>query len=72
MKSYSNYKDSGVKWLGQIPQHWEVIKTSLVFDRIGSGTTPSTAISEYYDDKGKYWLQTGDLNDGVIEDTKKK
>lgn len=23
MKSYSNYKDSGVKWLGQIPQHWE-------------------------------------------------
>lgn len=24
MKSYSNYKDSGVKWLGQIPQHWEV------------------------------------------------
>lgn len=25
MKSYSNYKDSGVKWLGQIPQHWEVI-----------------------------------------------
>lgn len=25
MKSYSNYKDSGVKWLEQIPQHWEVI-----------------------------------------------
>lgn len=24
MKSYSNYKDSGVKWLGQIPQHWKV------------------------------------------------
>ena len=24
MQSYSNYKDSGVKWLGQIPQHWEV------------------------------------------------
>lgn len=24
MKSYSNYKDSGVRWLGQIPQHWEV------------------------------------------------
>lgn len=23
MKSYSNYKDSGVKWLGQIPLHWE-------------------------------------------------
>lgn len=26
MKSYSNYKDSGVKWLGQIPQHWECVE----------------------------------------------
>ena len=24
MKKYSSYKDSGVKWLGQIPSHWEV------------------------------------------------
>lgn len=31
MKSYSNYKDSGVKWLGQIPQHWEVRKIKYVF-----------------------------------------
>ena len=31
MKSYSNYKDSGVKWIGQIPQHWEVRKIKYVF-----------------------------------------
>ena len=31
MKSYSNYKDSGVKWLGQIPLHWEVRKIKYVF-----------------------------------------
>ena len=24
MERYSEYKDSGVKWLGQIPSHWEV------------------------------------------------
>ena len=24
MKRYDSYKDSGVKWLGQIPSHWEV------------------------------------------------
>ena len=21
---YSNYKDSGVEWLGAVPEHWEV------------------------------------------------
>ena len=23
---YENYKDSGVEWLGEIPEHWEVKK----------------------------------------------
>lgn len=25
MERYSEYKDSGVKWLGEIPSHWEVV-----------------------------------------------
>ena len=25
MEKYSSYKDSGVKWLGEIPSHWEVL-----------------------------------------------
>lgn len=25
MDKYSSYKDSGVKWLGKIPSHWEVV-----------------------------------------------
>ena len=25
MQRYSSYKDSGVKWLGEIPSHWEVL-----------------------------------------------
>lgn len=72
MKKYDEYKDSGVAWLGEVPRHWEVIKTSLAFQGIGSGTTPSTSKKEYYDDNGKYWLQTGDLEDGIVYDTSKK
>ena len=26
MSKYTNYKDSGIEWLGQIPTHWEVKK----------------------------------------------
>ncbi len=74
MKKYDEYKDSGVAWIGDVPKHWKVIKTSLAFQGIGSGTTPSTSKKEYYDDNGngKYWLQTGDLEDGIIYDTSKK
>ena len=25
MERYNSYKDSGVKWLGEIPSHWEIV-----------------------------------------------
>lgn len=65
-------KDSGVEWLGKIPKHWKVMKTSTAFDIIGSGTTPNTNDESNYDDCGINWLQTGDLNDGYIKETSKK
>jgi len=30
MKRYSDYKDSGVEWLGEIPEHWEVKRLKLM------------------------------------------
>lgn len=26
MKRYSEYKDSGVKWIGEIPEHWKIMR----------------------------------------------
>lgn len=73
MKRYDSYKDSGVQWIGEIPSHWEVCKCSLPIPDIGSGTTPTSTKKEYYTDDGNgyNWLQTGDLNDGVICSTSK-
>ena len=67
-------KDSGVEWIGQVPEHWEVMKTSLIYNNIGSGTTPSSSNPSFYteDSDGFFWLQTGDLNDGMISNTSKK
>lgn len=31
MERYSEYKDSGVKWLGEIPSHWEVQRLGSFF-----------------------------------------
>ena len=64
-------KDSGIQWLGQIPEGWKVLKCGLLFSTIGSGTTPKSDNPAYYSEVGQPWLQTGDLNDGYITRTNK-
>lgn len=65
-------KVSGVEWLGEIPEHWEVKKLNYCFGQIGSGTTPTSGKPEYYENGEFNWLQTGDLNDSEIFETSKK
>src|SRR5690554_1485990 len=65
-------KDSGIEWLGEIPEHWEVKKLNWSFEDIGSGTTPKADNQLYYYNGNINWLLTGDLNDGEIYDTSKK
>ena len=33
MARYSDYKDSGVQWLGEIPSHWEVVRAKYLFKK---------------------------------------
>lgn len=30
MKQYPTYKESGVQWIGLIPEHWNVTKTKYI------------------------------------------
>ena len=69
---YEKYKDSGVEWSGQVPEHWEVWKLSNVVRQIGSGTTPNSGNTKYYEDGEIAWLNTGDLNDGELFDCLKR
>lgn len=63
---------SGIDWIGEIPKGWKTIPLKLVFNEIGSGTTPDTSQSEFYGDK-IYWIQSGDLyQKKYVEDTKKR
>lgn len=65
-------KDSGVDWIGEIPEHWKIMKTSFVYTHIGSGTTPRSGQDDYYSDDGIPFLQTGDLGDDYIVNTLKR
>ena len=44
---YSAYKDSGVEWLGEVPEHWEVRKLTRVA-RQETGHTPSRKVDAYW------------------------
>ena len=43
MKRYERYKDSGVKWLGEIPGHWEVKRFRFLFSE---NKTKNTKLKE--------------------------
>lgn len=69
MERYSVYKDSGVKWLGDIPSHWEVCKVKHHYKMI-TGFTPSTGKSEYYSDNSdNTWVTIADMKSKFISES---
>ncbi len=61
-------KASGVEWLGDVPEHWEVKKVTQLFS-IGSGTTPPTSARHYYGGD-ICWITTSELRESTIQSTK--
>ncbi len=55
----------------EIPDSWEWVKLGYV-GKWQSGTTPSKSNSSYYKDGTIPWLNTGDLNDGIIREIPQK
>ncbi|GHU99399.1 restriction endonuclease S subunit [Spirochaetia bacterium] len=65
-------KPSGIEWIGDIPDGWDVSKIKYSSAIIGSGTTPDSTNSDYYDGN-LFWIQSGDLYQNIsIKDTEKK
>jgi type I restriction enzyme S subunit len=59
-------KDSGVEWIGEIPEHWEVKKIKHITTKIGSGVTPSGGGTTYLD-SGIPLLRSQNILFGKIE-----
>ena len=70
MQRYGAYKDSGVEWIGEIPEGWH---TDILFRAariLGSGCTPSTDVESNYDGDIP-WLQVCDLGKGRVASASK-
>ena len=64
-------KGSGIEWIGEIPAEWEKNKVFRIFGIIGSGTTPKFDL-ENEKTEAVYWIQSGDINGGIIVNCKNK
>lgn len=58
-------KDSGISWIGQIPQHWEVKRLKDIFNTF-SGGTPSTKVKEYWNGNLP-WIPSGKVQNNIID-----
>lgn len=58
--------------LGLKPSHWAISRLKEVSKTMSSGATPLTNIDAYYEDGIVNWVNTGDLNDSIVENCQYK
>ena len=74
---YPAYKDSGVHWLGAIPDNWFLAQLRHCIARLGSGGTPESGNPEYWaesDEPDSFaWVAIGDMsNKSLVDSTAKR
>ena len=72
MKRYDTYKPSGIEWLGEIPEHWEVKRVKDVTKYVKTGTTPAASKGDFFTDGTEIWFTPSDINNGNIENSNRK
>jgi type I restriction enzyme S subunit len=68
---YPKYKDSGVEWLGEVPEGWEVQKVKHLVLSIEQGWSPQCEGAPAQEDE---WgvLKVGCVNGGIFDPTENK
>jgi type I restriction enzyme S subunit len=61
-QAYSEYKDSGVEWLGEVPEHWDVVQIKHL-STVKRGASPRPIDDQkYFDVEGEYaWTRIADV-----------
>ena len=70
MKKYPVYKDSGVPWLGEVPEHWEALKLRSILTPIAERNRPDLPLLSVVREKGviKRDIESKEENHNFIPD----
>ena len=63
-------KDSGVEWLGEVPEHWAISPIKYLA-RVGNGSTPNRDNSHYWADDGFPWLNSPVVNQSEVSESER-
>ena len=66
-KPYPAYKDSGVEWLGEVPEHWENARLRWLSTRYAGGT-PDRLNLDYWTEGNIPWINSGAVNQLLISE----
>jgi type I restriction enzyme S subunit len=69
-QTYPAYQDSGVEWLGDVPEHWTVSKIKYIAP-FQVGWTPPTKNDANFEGEN-LWANISDLREKIIFNTAKK
>ena len=64
-------KNSGIEWIGDIPDDWEVKRLKDVAISMNSGGTPNSSDESFYSDNGTPWVIIADMKTDFVFDTQK-
>ena len=56
-------KESGISWFKQIPKSWDIKQLKFVITKIQTGSTPPSAVPEYYSSDDIVWYGPADFTD---------
>ena len=62
LNPHAPMKPSGIEWLGEVPEHWEVTRLGFLCFKIGSGKTPSGG-GEAYLSEGITFIRSQNVYD---------
>ena len=72
LNPHAPMKPSGIEWLGDVPEHWEVIPIKWL-SPVKRGASPRPIDDpKYFDEEGEYaWVRIADVSacDGVLRET---
>jgi len=72
MKTYEAYKESGVDWIGEIPEHWVITSLRFLTNYVKTGSTPPTENKAYYNQGDIPWYGPADFNSLTLTNAKKQ
>lgn len=56
-------KETGISWFKQIPKSWDIKQLKFVITKIQTGSTPPSAVPEYYSSDDIVWYGPADFTD---------